>query len=110
MSARKAVIAGSFPPLTLQARQTRLSLPPDAVVIHKAGIEFRSLTPFSAWTEMTITLSSPGDGTTVHCGGVVISCTGSRHTGYHVSVIFTAMSRQAQATLNALAYPQMPLS
>lgn len=51
---------------------------------------------------MTLTLSSK-DGGKVHCNGVVISCTGNRHTGYHVSMIFTSLTKQAQARLNAMA-------
>jgi len=53
---------------------------------------------------MTMTLQSPVDGGKVHCNGVVISCTGSKHTGYHVSMIFTGLSRQAQARLSSLAF------
>src|SRR5512145_2929035 len=101
MSARIAVAPDSLSSLTLHARQTRLSLSPDAVIIHKAGIEFRTLSPFSIWTEMTLTLRSPRDAASVHCSGVVISCTGNRHTGYHVSMVFTGVSRHAQATLSS---------
>jgi len=90
--------------VTVEARQARLSLSPDSVIIHKSGIEFRSRTPFSPWAEMTMTLQSPVDGGKVHCNGVVISCTGSKHTGYHVSMIFTGLSRQAQARLSSLAF------
>ena len=55
MSARKLGIAGSFQqPVTVEARAARLALSPDAVVIHKNGIEFRSPTPFASWTEMTV--------------------------------------------------------
>ena len=104
MSARIAVDGGLLSPFTVHARQTRLSLSPDSVIIHKAGIEFRSLTLFPAWTEMTLTLRSPRAGATVHCSGVVISCTGNRHAGYHVSMVFTGVSKQAQATLSSLAY------
>ena len=107
MSARKAEIAGSLPPLTVEARQTRLSLSADAVVLHKNGIEFRSAEPFSAWAEMTITLQSPRDGGKVHCNGVVISCTGNKHTGYHVSMVFTGLSKQGEARLSAMAYSQL---
>ena len=71
------------------------------MIIHKNGIEFRSPTPFSEWTEMTMTLQSPGDGGRVHCTGVVISCTGNKHTGYHVSMVFTGLSKQAQARLTS---------
>ncbi len=91
----------------MEARQRRLSLSPDAVVIHRSGIEFRSATPFSPWAEMTLTLESPGDGGRVHCTGVVISCTGNKHTGYHVSMLFTGMSKQSQARLSTLAYSQL---
>jgi len=104
MSARKAENTGSLHHVTLEARQTRLCLSPNAVIIHKNGIEFRSATPFSEWAEMTMTLHSPGDGGRVHCTGVVISCTGNKHSGYHISMVFTGMSRQAQARLTTMAY------
>ncbi len=104
MSARKAAVPGPLHHVTLQARQTCLKLSASAVVIHKSGIEFRSAVPFSPWAEMTLTLQSPRDGARLHCSGVVISCTGSKHTGYHVSMVFTGMSKQAEATLSALAF------
>jgi hypothetical protein len=103
MSARKAEISSPEHHVTVEARQTRLSLNPDSVIIHKNGIEFRSAEPFSAWAEMTMTLQSPRDGGKVHCTGVVISCTGNKHTGYHVSMVFTSLSKQAQARLGAMA-------
>ncbi len=105
MSARTISNAGSFQQqVTVEARQTRLSLLPDSVVIHRNGIEFRSPTPFAAWTEMTLTLQSPRDNGKVHCSGVVISCTGNKHAGYHVSMVFTGMSKQAQARLHTMAF------
>ena len=107
MSARKAEIAGSLHQVTLEARQTRLSLSPDAVIVHRNGIEFRSATPFSPWAEMTMTLQSPRDGGKVHCNGVVISCTGNKHTGYHVSLVFTSLSKQAEARLSAMVFSQL---
>jgi hypothetical protein len=103
MSARRAEFAGGLHHVTVQARQTRLALSPDAVVLHKGGIEFRSPTPFSAWTEMTLTLQSPGDNGRVHCNGVVIACTGNKHTGYHVSMVLTGLSKQAEARLSAMS-------
>ena len=51
-----------------------------------------------------MTLQSPGDGGKVHCSGVVISCTGNKHAGYHVSMVFTGLSKQAQARLDMLAH------
>jgi hypothetical protein len=107
MSARKADVSGSFHDVTVQARQTRLSLSPDSVVIHKNGIEFRSATPFSPWAEMTLTLQSPGESGRVHCNGVVISCTGNKHTGYHISMVLTGLSKQGEARLSAMAFSQL---
>jgi hypothetical protein len=104
MSASKVQTTGSFQEVTVEARQTRLALSPDSVIIHKNGIEFRSPSPFAEWTEMTLTLQSPGEGGRVHCTGVVIACTGNRHTGYHVSMVFTGLSKQAQARLTTMAY------
>ena len=106
MSARRAEFSGSLNHVTVEARQTRLSLSPDSVIIHKNGIEFRSTTPFANWTEMTLTLQSPREDRKVHCNGVVISCTGNKHTGYHVSMVFTGLSKQAQARLSTMAYTQ----
>jgi hypothetical protein len=108
MSARKIDGSGSLPQqVTVEARQTRLMLSPQSVIIHKNGIEFRSTGAFSPWTEMTVTLQSPHDSAKVHCNGVVIACTGNKHTGYHVSMVFTSVSKQAQARLSQMAYAQL---
>ncbi len=104
MSARKLGNDGSLQePVTVQTRQARLTLSHDSVVIRKNGIEFRSPTPFNAWTEMTLALESPQDGGRVQCTGVVIACTGNKHTGYHVSMVFTNVSKQAQSRLTLMS-------
>ena len=111
MSARKIDGAGSLQQqVTVEARQTRLSLSPNSVILHKNGIEFRSEMPFASWTEMTLTLQSRQENRKVHCNGVVISCTGSKHTGYHVSMVFTGVSKQTQARLSQMAYAQLSWS
>src|ERR1041384_2889737 len=105
MSARR--IASTSPAIehvTVEARQTRLSLSPNSVILHKNGIEFRSTAPFSPWTEVTLTLQSPREDGKVHCNVVVISCTWNKHPGYHVSLVFTSLSKQAQARLSTMAY------
>jgi hypothetical protein len=107
MSARKAEISSSFHHVTVEARQTRLSLSPDSVIIHKSGIEFRSSTPLSPWAEMTLTLQSPKENGKVHCNGVVIACTGNKHSGYHISMVFTGLSKQAEARLSAMAFSSL---
>ena len=107
MSARQADISGAVHGVTVEARQTRLTLSPEDVVLHKNGIEFRSATSFSLWAEMTLTLQSPRGGNKIHCHGVVISCVGSKHTGYHVSMVFTGLSKLAEARLSAMACAQL---
>lgn len=104
MSARKLSSAGlANQKITVEARQTQLSLPPDSVRLHKSGIEFQSTSSFPLWTEMTLSLDYPQEGR-VQCNGVVVACDGNRHTGYRISVVFTGVSKLSQARLNALAY------
>jgi hypothetical protein len=107
MSARKIESGSLHQQVTIEARQARLVLSPGSVIIHKSGIEFRSATAFSPWTEMTITLQSPKDHGKVNCNGVVISCTGSKHAGYHVSMVFTSLTKQAQARLSSMAQTEV---
>lgn len=103
MSARKFSTPGLVTSsVNAEARQARLSLSHEAVLIHKNGIEFRSPTAFNAWTEMTVELRTPDNGR-VNCTGVIVSATGNKHTGYQISMIFTDMSRQAQARLQQMS-------
>ena len=90
--------------LTVNSRKASLTLSPDAVSIHKGGIEFRSQTAFPNWVEMTVSLKSPVDDVTVNCTGVVVDCIGNKHEGYHVSMVFTSISKQAEARLNSMVY------
>jgi hypothetical protein len=105
MSARKVGSITSFQPVTLEARQSRLELSADSVAVHKSGIEFRSPTPFAAWVEMTVSLSTPGG--KLHCTGVVVNCSGNKHLGYRVSMLFTSITEQAQKQLNMIARSEL---
>jgi hypothetical protein len=108
MSAKKYVGGGSFEqPVTVEARQASLELSADTVVICKNGIEFRSPTPFNPWTEMTVALQPPGGGGRLHCHGVVIACSGNKHAGYHVSMVFTSLTKQVQTRLNSMAHSDL---
>jgi hypothetical protein len=93
--------------VTVEGRQSRLELSADSVSVHKSGIEFRSPTPFNEWTEMTVALQSPHDGGKLQCSGVVIACSGNKHAGYRVSMVFTHISEQAQSRLNSMAYSDL---
>jgi hypothetical protein len=104
MSARKVGNADLFQAVTVQAQATRLSLSAGDIRIRKNGIEFRSHTAIPVWTEMTVELQTPVAPKKLHCTGVVVACTGTRHTAFLVSMVFTNLSRQTQAQLNSLAY------
>lgn len=100
MSAKKLNLPNSVPYNSL-TQKTRLSLAASAVHIRKSGIEFKTVTPIHAWTELSIDLEYPDRGN-VHCSGVVVACDGNRHAGYLVSFLFTKLSRQSEAVLGAL--------
>ena len=104
MSARKVGNAELFQPLSVQSPATRLSLSAGDIRIRKNGIEFRHNNAIPVWTEMTVELETPVEPKKIHCTGVVVACTGNRHTGFLVSMVFTSLSRQTQARLNSLAY------
>jgi hypothetical protein len=108
MSARKIdSISHLEQPVTVEAPQTRLELSADKVVVHKGGIEFRSPSPFRPWSEMTVVLQSPGEDGKLNCSGVVVACTGNKHTGFNVSLLFTGLSRQAQERLDTMAHSEL---
>lgn len=103
MSARKAgQQQSSSTPITVNASQTALVLAPEAVSLHKSGIEFFSHTPFPQWVEMTVAMQSPHGAGVVNCSGVVVNCMGNKHAGYHVSMVFTSLTKQAEARLQSM--------
>src|ERR1700728_2400642 len=96
MSARK-LDSGSF---GATPRPTQcLTLPANSVRIRKNGIEFRNSEPITAWAEMTVSLQGPNPARKVKFTGVVVACSGSRHEGYQISMLFTHVSRLSQARL-----------
>jgi len=103
MSARKVSNSGLFQPLTVHAPATSLSLSAGDIRIRKNGIEFRTQSDIPVYTEMTIDLETPLETKKLHCTGVVVACSGNRHSGFLVSMVFTDLSRQTQARLNSMA-------
>ena len=108
MSARKIGSVSSLEgQVTIEARQASLTLAPEAISLHRGGIEFRSEKAFPRWVEMTVSIQSPHDGAKVNCTGVVVDCTGNKHAGYHVSMVFTGLSKQAESKLAAMAFSSL---
>ena len=99
--------ASSFQPaVSVTSRDAKLELSADTVSIHKNGIEFRSPAAFNEWSEMTVSLQSPQDGSRISCHGVIVGCVGNKHTGYNVSLVFTSMSPQTEKQLGVMARSQ----
>jgi len=108
MSAKQVSSLNSFSgSVNVSSRETALDLSADKVSVRKNGIEFRSPAPFKEWSEMTVSLHSPLDGSKVSCHGVIVACAGSKHSGYLVSMIFTSLTKQAQSRLESLAHSEL---
>jgi hypothetical protein len=104
MSAKRLTGTSSFQTsVSVSGRDAKLELSTDAVSIHKNGVEFRSPKPFNEWSEMTVALVSPGDGQRISCHGVIVGCAGNKHTGYHVSLVFTGLSSETEKQLGTMA-------
>lgn len=86
-------------PISIQSASTVLNLHPTSFRIRKSGIEFKADKEVAMWTEMTVDLQLPGT-KSFSCSGVVVACSGNRHTGYNVSLVFTSVTKQAQERLN----------
>jgi len=86
--------------LGMTPRSTQcLTIPTASVQVRKNGIEFRNNDPIPAWTEMTVTLRGPNPARKVNFTGVIVACSGDRHVGYLISMLFTHVSRLSQARL-----------
>ena len=99
--------SGSFQSFSLQAGEKELTIPRDSIRVRPNGIEFRCSKPIPAWKEMTVAFQSPGERTPIRCTGVVVACTGNRHSGYAVSMVFLNLSRQSQERMDLLAFSQL---
>jgi hypothetical protein len=109
MCAKKISSVEPLEAVQIKNRQASLDLSTDTVSVHKNGIEFRSPRAFTEWSEMTVSLQSPSDGSQVSCHGVVVACTGNKHSGYHVSLVFTSLTPQAEQRLQVMARSSLGL-
>lgn len=101
MSASK--IDRKSPPLAETPNHTSLDLAANEVYFRKNGIEFRTNASIPVWTEMTVDLHT-ARGQQISCTGVVVACSGNRHTGFLIAMVFTDMSPQHQRQMNEFAF------
>lgn len=88
---------------TSSSQETCFMLPVNGVAFRKNGIEFLSPERVDLWKELTVELCSPIDQRPLRGTGVVVDCTGNRHTGYVVSLMFIHLPTDARQHLEQLA-------
>ncbi|MCP5518118.1 MAG: PilZ domain-containing protein [Verrucomicrobiales bacterium] len=92
MTTSKVDTSGVFDRPATGCGEARFLLPTHQVAFRKSGIEFLSHEAVPLWKEVTVELQSPVDRQPLEATGVVVDCTGNRHTGYVVSLIFLEMT------------------
>ncbi len=102
MSTSKVDHSGAFHPVTVRTQETLLRLSPQEVLIRKNGVAFLSANPVPVWTEVTLDMRTEPDARPVRGTGVVVDCTGNRHAGYVVSLVFMNLTRQSQQNLSQI--------
>jgi len=103
MSAKRFTGINTLPTsVSVSTRDAKLELSTEMVSIHRNGIEFRSPQPFKEWSEMTVALSSNDDGSRISCHGVIGACAGNRHSGYHISMVFTGLNSETERQLGSM--------
>ncbi len=102
MSAKKidGINGDSF---SSQPPQNQVTLSASTVQVHRNGLEFHTENPMTVWKEIAVTLESPLTIKKIQCAGVVVACTGNRHSGYNVSMVFTQISKHSQELLSFLS-------
>ena len=109
MKTSKLDSSGVFDPVTVKTNEMEFSLPTHSVHIRKNGVEFLSEREVPMWTELTIDLQSPNQTGQINCTGIVVGCTGNKHAGYVVSIVFTGITPEAQERLTDLVQAQPTL-
>lgn len=102
MSTSNVDHSGAFQPVTVRTQKTVLRLQPHQVQIRNNGVAFLSAQPIPLWTELTLELRAPLEPGSVRGTGVVVDCTGNRHSGYVVSLVFMNLTRQSQENLGRM--------
>jgi hypothetical protein len=103
MKTTKLDKSGMFEPLTVRSNEIEFTLPPEAVNVRSNGVEFLANQELPVWSELTIDLKSPRNNETIHCNGIVVGSSGSRHSGFVISILFVGLDPEAQSQLESLA-------
>lgn len=75
--------------------------------MQESGIEFQSQNEIGLYTEMHLQIVNPETQHTIKFKGVVIGCSGDKHKGYQVSLIYTNLTQETQMSLFEMYWAQM---
>lgn len=101
MTTSKLDDSGVFEKAGGGSSETHFLLSTHEVAVRRNGIEFLSHRPIPLWKEVTVQLQSPWDHRSLEGVGVVVDCTGNRHTGYVVSLMFVHLPPGSEQRLDA---------
>lgn len=103
MTTSKVDKSGVLGPAPTGSSETRLLLPANRVAFRANGIEFLSSQPVDQWKELTVELLSSIDNQPLRGTGVVVDCTGNRHSGYVISLMFLSIAPESRRRLEQLS-------
>ena len=103
MKTTKLDKSGMFEPLTVRSNEIEFTLPPEAVNVRSNDVEFLANQELPVWSELTIDLKSPSSNEPIHCNGIVVGSSGSRHSGFVISILFVGLDPEAQSQVESLA-------
>ena len=106
MKTTKLDKSGVFEPLTVRSNEIEFNLPPEAVNVRSNGVEFLAKQELPVWSELTIDLKSPSSNEPIHCNGIVVESSGSRHSGFVISILFVGLDPEAQSQVETVARVQ----
>jgi hypothetical protein len=109
MKTTKLDTSGVFEPVKVTNNELELSLPTHSVHIRNNGIEFLSSKEVPMWTELNVDLQAATEDGRIQCTGIVVGCSGNKHNGYVVSIIFMGITPEAQERLTTLVEAQPAL-
>lgn len=85
-----------------RAPEGALVLSQSELVFRNNGLEFLSERPLALWSEVQVAIHSPSAAEPVRGSGVVVDCSGSRHTGYVIALLLLDLPATARRSWERL--------
>lgn len=96
MPASRFDLPNGVNPVRVSGKDFQLDLGLESLVARRNGIEFKSDNPLPIWRELNVVLHTDQDSPPHRCNGIVVSCTGDRHLGYSICLLFLNLPPSAE--------------